>query len=303
MTAFLSTIGDRLAERWISLLAIPGLIYLTALTAALTLGHQHWHDIGRLRARLDALAVDPGTHSPGAIAVSAVAVLAGAAAIGAFVQAVGTWIETVWVAGSHNLVTRRLTARRRRRWLAADSAYRTALVAAGRATIAEADDAGRLTEEAELRYAARERISLVLPHQPFWTGDRITAPEHRVRRAYQLDLAAAWPHLWLLASDGARAELTSARSSLMSAARLEAWSAAYLLLGALWWPAAVVGLLTAATAATRVRAAAASFADLTEALTDLYGKDLASALGIPCEGPLTRELGEAMTRALTKDPG
>lgn len=300
MTAFLDTLGGRLAERWMSLLAIPGLIYLAALATAATLGQRHWNDTARLRARLDALATAPGAHSPGAIAVAALAVLAGAAAAGATVQAVGTWCEKAWLTDARGPVTRRLTARRLRRWQDADRAYRDALVAAGHATIAGADDAGRLTESAELHHAARARIALSAPRHPFWSGDRITAPEERVWRAYRLDLPAAWPHLWLLAPDGTRAELTAARAAFASAARLHAWAAAYLLLGAWWWPAAVVGVLAAVTAAGRGRAAASAFADLVEALTDLHGKDLALALGIPCDGGLTREVGAAMTRVLSK---
>ncbi|WP_329467422.1 hypothetical protein [Streptomyces sp. NBC_01431] len=282
-------------------MAIPGLIYLAALTCAVTLGQQHWNDLGRLRARLDALAAGPGAHSPGAIAVVALAVLAGAATVGAAVQAAGTWCEKAWLADARGPATRRLTVRRRRRWQDADRSYRAALVAAGRATLAGADDAGPLTESAERHHAARTRIAHAPPRHPFWAGDRITAPEYRVWRTYRLDLTVAWPHLWLLAQDGTRAELTAARTAFTSAARLHAWAAAYLLLGLCWWPAAVVGLLTAATAAGRGREAASAFADLTEALTDLHGRELALALGIPCDGGLSREVGARMTRVLSKE--
>ncbi|MGW4347646.1 hypothetical protein ACWEL8_21585 [Streptomyces sp. NPDC004690] len=300
MNAFLNTLGGKLAERWLALLAVPGLIYLMTAAVAVTLGRRHWHDPGRLRARLDALSGAPGAHSPGTVVLAALAVLAGAAATGAAVQAVGTWLEKAWLTAPRGPVTTWLTRRRLRRWQAADSAYRTALVAAGRATIAGAGDADRLTGEAERLHAARDRVALAAPRHPFWTGDRVTAPERRVWRAYRLDLTAAWPHLWLLAPDGARAELTAARAAFTSAARLLAWSAAYLTLGAWWWPAAVIGLLTAVTAVGRGRDAAESFADLTEALADLHTKPLAETLGVPCESGLTREVGAALTRALSK---
>ncbi|MES4889531.1 hypothetical protein [Streptomyces sp. NPDC096012] len=301
MTAFLNTLGGRLAERWMALLAVPGLIYLATLVCAVTLGQRHWSDTGRLRDRLGALATAPGAHSPGSLAVAALAVLAGAAAVGAAVQAVGTWCEKAWLTEARGPVTRRLTARRLRRWQDADRAYRAALVAAGRATIAGSGDAGPLTESAERHHAVRARIALAAPRHPFWAGDRITDPERRVWRAYRLDLTVAWPHLWLLAPDGTRTELTAARTAFTSATRLHAWAIAYLLLGLCWWPAAVIGLLAAVTAAGRGREAASGFADLTEALTDLHGKDLALALGIPCDGGLTREVGAEMTRVLGKD--
>ncbi|WP_327071399.1 hypothetical protein [Kitasatospora sp. NBC_01302] len=302
MTAFLSALGDKLAERWLTLLAVPGLLYLMALGAAVTLGQRHWHDVGRLRARLDALAAAPAAHSPGTVAVAALGVLAGAAAVGTAAQQLGGWVEKAWLVEVRGPLTGRLAARRLRRWQAADADYRTALVAAGRARIAEGADAGALAHDAERRYAARNRIGSAAPRHAFWTGDRIAAPDQRVWRSYRLDLTVAWPHLWLLAPDGTRAELDTARTGLASATRLIAWGAGYAVLSLWWWPAAPIGALAVATGVGRGRAAAASFADLAEALVDLHGKELALALGLECEGALTRTVGEAVTRALSK-PG
>ncbi|GAA3020619.1 hypothetical protein [Streptomyces fulvorobeus] len=300
MSAFLNALGGKLAERWLALLAIPGLVYLVSLATAVTLGQSQWHDIGRLRTRLDSLAASPGANSAGAIAVAAVAVLAGAALTGTVAQAAGALIEKVWLMDARGPLSRRLTRRRVRRWRAADAEYRSALVAAGRARIGGAADAAALTEEAELRYAARNRISLVPPRHPLWAGDRITGPDRRVWRAYRLDLTLAWPHLWLLAPDTTRAELTAARTALSAAARLTAWGSAYLLLSAWWWPAALIGAATVATGVLRGRTAAASFAELAEALADLHGRDLAVAVGMECEGRLTTTLGESVTRLLSK---
>ncbi|WP_405551014.1 hypothetical protein [Streptomyces sp. NBC_01171] len=300
MTAFLNALGGKLAERWVALLAVPGLVYLVALAAAVTLGQRHWQDTGRLRERLDALAAAPGAHSVGVLAVCAVAVLAGAALTGTGAQAVGALVERVWLTGPRGPVTRWLTERRSRRWRAADDAYRTALVAAGRARLGGAADGDALVAEAERLYARRNEVSLVAPRHPFWTGDRVTTPDRRVWRAYRLDLTAAWPHLWLLAPDSTRAELGTARTALSAAARLTAWGLAYLLLAVWWWPAALVGVATVATGAVRGRTAAASFAELAEALVDLQGADLARTLGLPCEGRLTPATGEEVTRLLSK---
>ncbi|MEU6818229.1 hypothetical protein [Streptomyces sp. NPDC046860] len=302
MTAFLNALGGKLAERWLALLAVPGLVYLVALATALTLGRRHWRDTGLLRERLDALAAAPGAHSAGVLVVCAVAVLAGAALTGAGVQALGALVERVWLTGPRGPVTRWLTERRSRRWRAADDAYRTALVAAGRARLAGAADADALADEAEARYARRREAGLDAPRHPCWTGDRVAAPDRRVWRAYRLDLTVAWPHLWLLAPDSTRAELGTARAALSAAARLTAWGLAYLLLAVWWWPAALAGVATAVTGVVRGRGAAASFAELTEALVDLHGRDLARALGVECEGRLTPETGEEVTRLLGK-PG
>lgn len=302
MTAFLGALGDRIAERWLALLALPGLVYLVTAATAVTLGQRHWHDTGRLRTRLDSLADAPGAHSAGAIAVAAVGVLAAAAAVGAAAQTAGAWAEKIWLMAGRGPVARRLTERRQRRWKDADAGYRAALVAAGRARIGGAGDARALADQADLHYARRNRIAPVRPRHPFGTGDRITAPEQRVWRAYHLDLTVAWPHLWLLAPDATRTELATARSALSAAARLIAWGPAYLLLAVWWWPAALAGVVAVATGVGRGRAAAASFAELAEALADLHGRDLALAVGVPCEGPLTRAAGEAVTRTLGK-PG
>ncbi|MBJ7902515.1 hypothetical protein IF655_04315 [Streptomyces sp. DSM 110735] len=300
MNAFLGALSGKLAERWLALLAIPGLVYLVALATAVTLGQSHWNDTGRLRTRLDSLAEAPGAHSPGALAVAAVAVLAGAALTGTAAQALGALIERTWLMAPRGPLTRLLTARRLRRWRTADTDYRTALVAAGRARLRGRDGADALTGEAEARYAERNRIALVRPRHPFWTGDRVTAPDQRVWRAYRLDLTTAWPHLWLLAPDSTRTELSTARRALSAAARLSAWGVAYLLLAIWWWPAAFIGVATALTGLSRGRTAAASFAELAEALADLHGRDLATAVGVECEGRITAEVGDSVTRLLSK---
>ncbi|MET7300180.1 hypothetical protein [Embleya sp. NPDC005575] len=300
MSAFLDALSGKLAERWVALLAIPGLVYLVSLATAVILGQSHWHDFGRLRTRLDSLADAPGAHSAGALAVAAVAVLAGAAMTGTVTQAVGVLIEKVWLMDARGPLTRRLTERRMRRWRAADAGYRATLVAAGRARIGGTADVAALTEQAEQRYALRNRISLVPPRHPFWTGDRITSPDRRVWRAYRLDLTLSWPHMWLLAPDATRAELTTARTALSAAARLTAWGLAYLLLSVWWWPTALVGAAVVATGVTRGRTAASSFAELAEALADLHGRDLAVAVGVECEGRLTPTVGERVTRLLSK---
>lgn len=300
MSAFLNALSGKLAERWLALLTIPGLVYLVSLATAVTLGQSHWHDLGRLRARLDSLADAPGAHSAGALAVAAVAVLAGAAMTGTVTQAAGTLIEKVWLMDARGPLTRRLTERRVRRWRAADAGYRAALVAAGRARIGGTADVTALTEQAELLYALRNRISVVPPRHPFWTGDKITSPDRRVWRAYRLDLTFAWPHLWLLAPDTTRTVLTTARTALSAAARLSAWGLAYLLLSVWWWPAALVGAATVATGVLRGRTATTSFAELAEALADLHGRDLAVAVGVECEGRITAAVGEMVTRLLSK---
>lgn len=300
-SAFLSALGGRIAERWLAALALPGLLFLAALTTAMVLGHEHWSDLERLGAWLDTLAASPASRSAGTITLVAAGVLAGAAVTGAAAQSLGSGVELLWCAEPHGPVLRYLADRRSRRWRAADAVFRTALVAAGRARIEGADDADRLADIAERRYAERGRIASAPPRHPFGTGDRLAAPAQRLWRAHRLELAAAWPHLWLLAADGTRAELQAARLRMTAAARLCAWGGGYLVLALWWWPAALVGAVAVASGVRRGRAAAEAFAELTEALADLHLRDLAAALGVECEGADDRALGERLTRLLRKE--
>ncbi|MGA4862444.1 hypothetical protein ACPB9J_07390 [Streptomyces lavendulocolor] len=301
-SAFLSALGSRIAERWLTLLALPGLLFLVTLATALVLGHEHWADAGRLRDRLDALAASPASRSTGTVALVAVGVLAGAAVTGAAARSLGTAVELLWCAEPRGPLLRYLADRRSRRWRAADAEFRTALVAAGRARIEGADDADRLAGVAERRHAERGRIAAAPPRHPFGMGDRLAAPGQRLWRAHRLELGSAWPHLWLLAGDGTRAELQAARREFSASARLCAWGAGYLVLGLWWWPAALIGAVAAVSGVRRGRAAAEAFAELTEALADLHVRDLAASLGIPCEGAVDRVVGERLTRALRKEP-
>ncbi|MER7966473.1 hypothetical protein [Streptomyces ardesiacus] len=300
-SGFLSALGGRIAERWLAALALPGLLFLSAVTTAVVLGHEHWSDVDRLRAWLDTLAHSPASRSAGTVVLVAAGVLAGAAVTGAAAQSLGTGVELLWCAQAHGPVLRYLADRRSRRWRAADASFRTALVTAGRARIEGTDHADRLADIAERRCADRDRIASAPPRHPFWTGDRLAAPAQRLWRARRLDLAAAWPHLWLLAADGTRAELQAARLRLTAAARLCAWGAGYLVLALWWWPAGLAGVVAVASGVRRGRAAADAFAELTEALADLHVRDVATALGVEYAGVDDRVLGERLTRLLRKE--
>lgn len=48
MDVFLAEVGRRVAEKWLSLLTLPGLLLVTAATVGHTLGHRGWADIGEL---------------------------------------------------------------------------------------------------------------------------------------------------------------------------------------------------------------------------------------------------------------
>ncbi|HEX5406688.1 MAG TPA: hypothetical protein VFX16_30815 [Pseudonocardiaceae bacterium] len=298
MTAFLSTLGGKLAERWLALVVLPGLLYLTAVTVAVTLGQRHWSNTAVLRDELNTVAAEPALRGTGTVVLVLLAVLAGSAAAGLVAQALGIGLERLWLTDSSVLSA--LTNRRVQRWTTADQDFRVALVAAGKAEIAKAPEAKGLTAWAGELNAARNRISLAAPTHPFWLGDRVGAVDTRTFETYQLDLVSAWPRLWLVVPDAARAELGTARTALSAAARLGAWGVGYVVVGIWWWPAIVVGAVVAVTAWWRGRVAGQALADLLESTVDLYGRQLADALGVDCPGPLTPEIGAEITRTLRK---
>ncbi|MGW9037006.1 hypothetical protein ACWGQ4_18955 [Streptomyces sp. NPDC055721] len=324
MTAFLATLGGKLADTWLSLLVLPGLLYLAVASAGSVLGHRNPFDHGRLIERIDTMAGAPATHSPGTVVLVAALVLAGSAGVSRLAGALGGGVERLWLGDwprPLRPVARALTRRRARRWSAADARYRQALTArALRAASASAsvsastsastsegpsalgdvrDDSTTAPDTAELG-EARNLIALTHPTRPTWMGDRLLAADARVHRSYAIDLTSAWPRLWLLLPDTAHTEIQTARAALTGAARRAAWGRLYVLPALWWWPAAVIVAVTWAGAWRQGRLAVHEFAELVEAAVDLHGRDLATALGIPCEERLTAAEGLEITRTLRK---
>jgi hypothetical protein len=296
VTRFLEALGGKLAERWLSLLVLPGLLLLATAWAGRLLGHTHWHDLARLAAELNRLAAQPAWRGTGTLVLALAGIVLAALGLGLAAQAAGSGVETLWLSSRPH----RLAARRARRWAAARSAFEKALLAAARAERENRPDAPGLAAEARRWDSARDRIGVIAPSRPFWLGDRLAAPAGRAGRLYALDLATAWPRLWLILPAEARTELDAARSRLASTARQMAWAVGYVVVGTLWWPAAVAGLVTGLVAWRQSRAAAAVLADLDEAAEDLYGRQLAEALGVSAGGTLTPEAGAAVTALLRR---
>lgn len=300
MSAFLGTLSGKLAERWSALLVLPGLFYLAVLAGAVVLRRERWYDVARLRDVLDEVAAAPAADSPGVVVLMAAGALIGAFGVDLVARSLGAAIEGLWLAEGWGPLARRLTARRLRRWRAADDAFREALVSAGRARLSGDMEATALAERAALLNAERNRIALAAPSRPFWVGNRLAAVEQRVWGQYRLDLASAWPRLWLLVEDGARLELHTARQTLAAAHRLQAWGVLYAVLAVIWWPGAVLGAGAFLVGVRRARAAAAVLAELVESAVDLRIRTLAGDLGFECPGPAEHATGENLTRAMRK---
>jgi hypothetical protein len=82
VTGFLAELGRKLADRWLDILLLPGLLWIATLTAGVRLGQQHPADVGRLRGWLDQLAAHPAAHSPATVLLAATGILLATAAAG-----------------------------------------------------------------------------------------------------------------------------------------------------------------------------------------------------------------------------
>jgi hypothetical protein len=100
MSAFLSELGSKLADRWLSLLILPGALYLAVATAAGVLGWGHALDLHLLTTTLTAWAKAPPATTAGGQVVLIAGVLAGAAAVGLTAQALGSGAERLTLAAA-----------------------------------------------------------------------------------------------------------------------------------------------------------------------------------------------------------
>lgn len=298
MNAFLGELGKKLAERWLTLLVLPGLLYVAVATAAGVLTHRNATDGNQLRNWLNTLVTAPASSSPIGVLAGAVGLLIGAAAAGLAAATLGQLTQRLWITPSRRPPAHWLIRWRQHRWNKAYKLYEESLKSAVHAEPSPPAGDNRDTTAA---LTACARISRVEPERPTWIADRLRATDERIHLTYRLDLSAAWPRLWLVIPETARSELSTADDSYAGAARLTGWALLYLLVGAFWWPALIIAVGTGVTGWIRGRAATDVLAILVEATVDLYGPDLARQLGITCPGPLTPEIGREITVAVRKD--
>ncbi len=296
MTAFLAELGKQLATRWTATVMLPGALFAGVVVLARVLGHRHAVDGTTLADRLHGVAAGPAGDGGTTLLVTAAGFLFGAAVAGLVAAAAGLLVEWMWGLTGSAWLSGRFTAWRRRRWARADAE----VAAAERALLMDMSDAELRTRTARA-LARRDAICLVSADRPTWIGDRLHAADLRVHHGYAVDLATVWPRLWLVLPETTRGELTAVQDRCASAARLTGWGVLYLLVGGFWWPALAVGGIVLCTARYRARQAVGVYADLVEAAVDLYGRELATQLGLACPGRLTAEIGAEITAIARKD--
>ena len=188
---------------------------------------------------------------------------------GFIASTLGELAEILWTAPGRRLPARWLSASRQKRSANAKKI---------------ADDPAATPQQVARAIAEADRICLVEASQPTWIGDRLRACSVRAQTAYGMDLAVAWPRLWLLLPPTAREEIGAARDSFSAAARLAGWAVLYLVLAIWWWPALVISLAIGVAARTKGRRATSNLADLIEAAVDLHIRQLADQLGDSMNG-------------------
>ncbi|MEV6539540.1 hypothetical protein [Streptomyces sp. NPDC051665] len=301
MGGFFEQLAKTLADRWISLLVLPGAFFLGAVWLAVNLGHADAWNVALSARRVENTADTVRDLPSGAQALLVVAVLAAASGVGFVVQALAGVTRRVWLGPWPRpflAVAAARTARRRARW--------HQLVQERRAL--EAASPGTRTREQQDRIdtvADRvTRLAMAEPGRPTWMGDRIHAVESIAHHRYGLDLTYGWSRLWLVLPDAARTELTAAHSAFAAAVATGTWALPYLVLTVVWWPAVLIAAGIGLTGWARARSAVADLTTLTEATLDLHGRTLAVALGVgdatEGAGPLTIGEGERITDLVRK---
>ncbi|MEU2062428.1 hypothetical protein [Streptomyces sp. NPDC013455] len=283
MSSFLSELGKKLAERWMTSLVLPGALFTALTVAGLALGHRDALDLRRLSRAAEGFAARYD-HRPAAAAVLVVVALAVGSLVGLLARGLGSVVEKVWLMAGPRWLTSPLVHRRQNRW------ERARAVAAGGAGA----DLAVLVE-------ARNAIALTPPARWTWIGDRLRDVSVRVHGQYQLDFSSTWPRLWTLLPADCRNDLITARQAMTDAATAGGWGVLYLCLGTQWWPAAPAGAVLLLMSWSHGRDAAGTLADLTESAVDLYAADLARALGVELPlGYVTPAVGRLLSERFRK---
>ncbi|WP_216893437.1 hypothetical protein [Nocardia alni] len=303
MSSFMGELAKKLADKWLTLLVLPGLLLLaTAACAYLTRG-KAWNDTTSVSTQLTGRAQTLTSHGNVAVALAATAVLLAAAAAGLTANAASWLITRLWLAERLNWLGKPLTWWRTQRWNAAQHSALGATPPPGQPPLSM-----RLLywwnrrnpDDAQQR---RNRICLAPPQRPTWIGDRVAATATRIDNQYGIDLSSTWPRLWPLLPETMRADITAARIAFDRTTVLAGWGLLYTLVGAWtgWWPALLAGLGTYTAAWYQARSTIASLSDLVETATDLYATTLAEALGIPTiDGHVHRHTGRLITARARK---
>ena len=299
MNVFLTELAKKAAERWLTLLVLPGVGWISMLIVARLLRPWPPFDLRPLRSWLDAQAAQPGNHALAMVLPASVGLLAAAAGISLAASALGAALQWLWALDGRRPPFSWLLGFRQRRWDRATEELRTAIAVA-----ANPDAHGVAPDRAAAEHRAAEvrraGLGTSRPERPTWIGERLRTVTRRALDGYGLNLELAWPRLWAVLPDPMRDDLALSADAYAVAARLTAWGLLYATLALAWWPAIVLGVVIVLCGWVRARAAARVLAELIETAVDLYLGELAKQLGITPTTPLGPHTGEDIDRVLRK---
>lgn len=306
MNSFIESLAGKLADRWLALVAGPGLTLVAAVFVAMFM---RWHraDAGRLRHLRDEITTSTSWR-PGSVLLVLGSILTLGVAASILIRAIGGVTEQIWMAEyrlSDNFS--RGIEKRRQKWEDAQLAVRTTR-AAYRAAVESGAPVERQRELAELlrrHLVRRDGLGLASapPCRPTWMADRMTGVALRVRAEFGVDLASVWPRLWLVLPENARNDVTTALQSFRSATRTAGWGFLVTLVGVvLWWPDAAAGVVVSLIGWRNGRAAVRELANVVEACVDVYSGSLGQTLGVT-DGthPMDRQAGLRITSIARKE--
>lgn len=298
MSVFVDEVVKKLAEQWVRLLALPGLLFLCALVAAWPVRNRHIDSpqqaFGAREAARFIAQISDRVAAGGAVTLGLllVGLLLGSIAIAQFASTTAGVVESAWLGDWWPPWTAKLpTYLRRVRWKRWDTKVEK-LMAAG---------AGNLDLVAIA--AAQERrnaIAAVSPQRPTWIGDRLVSTEALIRGVYHLDVRVCWPRLWMTLPDRAREDLSNAANDFQRHCLTAGWGSLCVIAGAYWWPIAAAGLVLIFLGWRRAREAFDQFVALVESAFDLYGVRLARALGLAVTATLDPAVGDQISALLDK---
>ncbi|MEV0774444.1 hypothetical protein ACIBLA_33870 [Streptomyces sp. NPDC050433] len=262
----------RIPDGWFLRRLLPAALFVVvAIVGGGQLGQRHWNDLGLAREGIaGALRLSGGLSADGvaSLVLVAVAIVAAAFAVPFAGGAIGALASGAWPWWLMP-VARRVTALRVRRWAHPDElgARSVRARAAGRELRADRLD------------ARRARTGTARPSSPTWSGDRFRAAEARVEQETGTDIASEWTKLLLAAEDTPRAALSDTRAAYDAACEALAWSVAFTILGAWWWPAAAVGVVLWLTGWLSLRRAVEALCRTTEAVFALRADEPPASAG------------------------
>ncbi|NET34885.1 MAG: hypothetical protein F6K19_23155 [Cyanothece sp. SIO1E1] len=289
-TKFLAELGGKLAERWFTTLFIPAFIFWIG-----GLGTWMWR-FGWIGSSIEGWFIQQSEFLQFTIVIGALLLIGlSAFTIQRFDLLILRLLEGYWP--SFTKPVRIWLIKRQQRWLKR-SEKRWQVLALKR----ENDDLNtqELNELISLDLKLRQHPSQHEYLMPTKLGNLLRAAERRPLEKYGLDAVICWPRLWLLLPEDIKKELQEARADLNTAARTWLWSILFLVWTVWVWWAILISISFVWFAYRWILSSATTYADLLEAVFDLYRLLLYQAMNWPLPQDPSEELqlGKLLTEYL-----